>query len=546
MRKFTITKEYEGLSIFDFFNEKELDFVPVAYSINNNLVPHDTIIKENDFVESFSQTHKIGYSVYKESLAFLLSYVIKTLMPKGNFEVSHTISKSMYGLFRDGKLITNNDIVKIKARMKALIKADLPFKIRRVAREEAIEIFKNIGNRDEKYKYGDKFPEEIPMYSIGDDISYSDYYYEPLVPSTKYLEKFDLIPFMPGLLLRLAKRTNPSKLFAFTEQPKIFDMIAETNRITNILELSYMTSLNRQIIEGRGKEIILIGEALQEQKLAEIASHISLNSYKYQIVMISGPSSSGKTTFSKKLKVALMAHGHKPILMSLDDFYFNRDNTPLDEDGNPDFENVHALDIELFQDILTRLINGEEVEPPVFNFNTGLREYNGKKIKKDRKSTIIIEGIHGMNPILTNKVPRHMKYIVYVTALTPLNLDSSNHIKTSEARIIRRMVRDDRFRSLNIEKTLSLWPNVRKGEENNIFKYQELADIYFNSSLPHELNVLKVYAEPLLKKVDQDSKYYIDAQHLLNILRYCEPLDAKWVPSNSILREFIGQGGLDD
>lgn len=546
MKNFVITKEDTGISIFDFFDKQELDFVPVAYSLNNELVPYDTLIKENDWVESYSQTHKIGYNIYKQSLAFLLSYVVKTLMPKGDFELSHTISKGIYGSFRNGMIITSDDVVKIKAKMKALIKADLPFNIRRIKREEALEIFKKIGNHDEKFQYGARFPDVITMYSIGDDFSYSDYYYEPFVPSTKYLETFDLMQFMPGLLVKLAKRNNPSKLFMFNEQPKIFDMIQETNRITNILELSYITSLNRQIIEGRAKEMILIGEALQEQKIAEIASHISLNSYKYQIVMISGPSSSGKTTFSKKLKVSLMARGHKPILMSLDDFYLNRDNTPLDEDGKPDFENIHSIDIELFQDILTRLINGEEVEPPVFNFKTGLREYNGRKIKKDRKSPIIIEGIHGMNPILTNKVPRHMKYIVYVTALTPLNLDPSNHIKTSEGRIIRRMVRDDRFRSLDIEKTFILWPSVRKGEEQNIFKYQELADIHFNSSLPHELNVLKVYAEPLLKAIKRDSKYYIDAQHLLNILRYCEPLDAKWVPSNSILREFIGQGGMDD
>lgn len=548
MKEFTITKEDVGISVYDFFNKQELDFVPLAFSINNRLVTHDTIVELNDYVVSYSMTHKFGYNVYKESLGFLLTYVVKSLLPDGNFELSHTISKSTYGCFRDGMLITSDDTVKIKAKMKEIIKADLPFNVKHMTREEALDVFKKHSSYNEKYQYGDKFPDEIPMYYIGDDESYMDNYYGPLVPSAKYLDMFDLQHFMPGVLLRLAKRNNPNKLFLFEEQPKIFDMIEETNRIVNILELSYITSLNRQIIEGRGKEMILIGEALQEQKIAQIARHISSNSYKYQLIMVSGPSSSGKTTFSKKMKVSLMAHGHKPILMSLDDFYLNRDNTPLDEDGKPDFESIHSIDIELFQDTLTRLINGEEVETPVFNFKTGMREYTGKKIKKDKESPIIIEGIHGMNPILTSKVPRHMKYIVYVTALTPLNLDPSNHIKTADARIIRRMVRDNRSRALDIEKTFSLWPSVRKGEEINIFKYQELADIHFNSSLPHELNVLKVYAEPLLKTVTPDSKYYIEALHLLDILRYCEPLDAMWVPSNSILREFIGQGvmgGLD-
>ncbi|KAF0091073.1 MAG: uridine kinase [Fusobacteria bacterium] len=548
MKDFIIKKEDVGMSVYDFFKKQELDFVPIAFSINNRLVTHDTLVELNDLVVSYSMTHKIGYNVYKESLGFLLTYVVKSLLPAGNFELSHTISKSTYGCFRDGLLITSDDAVRIKSKMKEIIKSDLPFKVKHMTRDEALKVFENYSNFNEKHQYGDKFPEEIPMYSIGDDESFMDNYYGPLVPSAKYLEMFDVQHFMPGVLLRLAKRNNPNKLFLFEEQPKIFDMIEETNRIVNILELSYITSLNRQIIEGRGKEMILIGEALQEQKIAQIAKHISNNSYKYQLIMISGPSSSGKTTFSKKMKVSLMAHGHKPILMSLDDFYLNRDSTPLDEDGKPDFENIHSIDIELFQDTLTKLINGEEVETPVFNFKTGMREHTGNKIKKDKESPIIIEGIHGMNPILTSKVPRHMKYIVYVTALTPLNLDPSNHIKTADGRIIRRMVRDNRFRSLDTEKTFSIWPSVRKGEENNIFKYQELADIHFNSSLPHELNVLKVYAEPLLKTVTADSIYYIEAQHLLNILRFCEPLDAMWVPSNSILREFIGQGimgGLD-
>lgn len=548
MKEYIIKKEDTGMTVYDFFTKQELDFVPLAFSINNQMVTHDTIVKINDYVVSYSMTHKIGYNVYKDSLGFLLTYVVKSLLPDGNFELSHTISKSTYGCFRDGRIITSDDAIRIKSKMKEIIKADLPFKIKHMTRAEALEVFKKNSSYNEKYQYGDKFPKEIPMYSIGDDENYIDNYYGPLVPSAKYLEMFDVQHFMPGVLLRLAKRNNPNKLFLFEEQPKIFDMIEETNRIVNILELSYITSLNRQIIEGRGKEMILIGEALQEQKIAQIARHISSNSYKYQLIMVSGPSSSGKTTFSKKMKVSLMAHGHKPILMSLDDFYLNRDNTPLDEDGKPDFESIHSIDIELFQDTLTKLINGEEVETPVFNFKTGMREHTGKKIKKDKESPIIIEGIHGMNPMLTSKVPRHMKYIVYVTALTPLNLDPSNHIKTADARIIRRMVRDNRSRALDIEKTFSLWPGVRKGEENNIFKFQELADIHFNSSLPHELNVLKVYAEPLLKTVTSDSKYYIEAQHLLNVLKYCEPLDAMWVPSNSILREFIGQGvmgGLD-
>lgn len=543
MRTFIIGPETKGMGIAEFFKEQELDFTPLAYSINKNLVPHDSILQEGDVVESYSQTHKIGYAVYQKSLLFLLTAVMKEVVPEGRFEISHVISKNIYGCFRNNRNITEEQVLRVKKRMMELIQADVPFQVEMMRREEALKVLKSIGHGNEKWEYRGMYPESIPVYTL---LGYSDYYYTPFVASAGLLATFDLEYYMPGLIVRLARRNNPTRLFEFTELPKIFDVIEETNRITDILDISYANALNKQIRAGRGKEIIRIGEALQDQKIAQIAEHIQLNRSKYQLVLISGPSSSGKTTFAQKLEIALMANGQTPISLSLDDFYFDRDKTPLDLEGKPDFENLSAIDVDLFQTLLADLINGETVEIPRYNFNTGMREYRGETLRKEKTSPIIIEGIHGLNPKLTSRVPRHLKYIIYVTALTQLNLDPSNHIKTTDARIIRRIIRDDRYRSFDIERTLGLWSSVRKGEEQNIFRFQELADIHFNSNLPYELNVLKVYADPLLSSVSRDSKYYQDAQNLLNILRYFEPLNSTWVPVFSILREFIGNGGPHD
>ena len=537
MKIYIIEKKDNNKRIADFFREQELDFLPVAYSINKELVPHHTQVKTNDVVESYSMTHKLGYRVYVKSLIFLLHYTINELLPKGLFEVSHTISKGIYCSFKNGLAITESQVLMIKSRMKELIKQNIFLEVNDIPREEAIEILKKLHGKNEKWQFGDKFPEVLPIYTLG---NYSDYFYGPLVESTSLLESFDLHYFMPGFVIRFARRNNPEKLFAFKELPKFFDVLEESNKFTDILDITAINSINEKIINGQGKRLILTGEALQEKKISRISEHITSNALKYQLIMISGPSSSGKTTFSKKLETALYANGQKPIVLSLDDFYVNRSKTPIGKDGKPDYESIYSIDLDLFQNVLAALISGEEVEIPKFNFAQGERYYNGTFIKKDRKSPIIIEGIHGLNPKLTSKVPIHLKYFVYVTSLTQVNLDRVNHVKTTDARLIRRIIRDNRDRSFDIERTLSLWPNVRKGEETNIFKYQEYADIMFNSNLPYELNVLKPFAEPLLAAVTKDSKYYMDARHLLNVLRYFEPLETTWIPSSSLLREFIG------
>lgn len=538
MKIYIAKLEDQGLTLEAFFKKQELDFIPIAYSINNQMAPHVQVIKEGDTLVSYSSTHKYGYAVYQRSLIFLLNYVVSKVVPEGQFEMSHSISRAIYGCFTNGLHFTEEQVNEIRREMKRLIEKNIPFSVESMNRKDALEVLKELSPGNDKWMYQEMFPETIPIYSLK---TYRDYSYGPLVASTGLLGLFGLEYYMPGVLLILARRNNSRKLFPFTELPKIFDIIDDNNKITDILDISYATGINKQIRSGRGRELILIGEALQEQKIAQIAEHIHKNREKYQLVMISGPSSSGKTTFSRKLEIALMASGEKPISLSLDDFYLNREDTPLDHEGQPDFESIAAIDVDLFQQVLADLINGEEVEIPSFNFHTGMREYRGKKIRKEQHSPLIIEGIHGLNPKLTSRVPRHLKYIIYVTALTQINRDPLNYVKTTDARIMRRIIRDNKYRSFSTERTLSLWPSVRRGEEAYIFKFQELADVHFNSNLPYELNVLKVFAEPLLKGVPYESEYYMEAQNLLDILRYFEPLEAKWVPSFSILREFIGR-----
>lgn len=542
MKTYKINKKDTNKSIADFFREQDLDFLPISYSINKEMVPHNTPIKEGDIVESYSMTHKLGYRVYVKSLIFLLTHVVKEYDPDCILEITYNISKGLYCTFKSERAIKETQVLEYRRRMKELIKKDIPFDLEIMKREDAVEVLKKNSNNTEKWQFNDKFPEEIPIYGIE---GFRDYYYGPLVESTGLLATFDLHYFMPGFVLKLARRTNPSKIFAFKELPKFFDVLDRSDKISDILGISELNALNQRILKGEGKRIILTGEALQAQKISHMADHITNNSRKYQLIMVSGPSSSGKTTFSKKLETALYANGQKPILLSLDDFYVNRDNTPLGADGKPDFESIYSIDLKLFQDVLESLISGEEVEIPKFDFPKGERYYDGKVIYKEEKSPIIIEGIHGLNPKLTSKIPRHLKYFIYVTSLTQVSLDRTNHIKTTDARLIRRMVRDNRDRGFGVERTLSLWSKVRKGEENYIFKYQENADIIFNSNLHYELNVLKKFAEPLLRDIPRDSKYYMDARHLLNVLRYFEPLETTWVPSSSLLREFIGFGEIE-
>lgn len=531
-KEYVVKKTETGLSVSQFAETKK-EFAVFGYDVNKTLVHPNYKVKEGDRVSFFPLTTATGYNIYLKSLVFLLKRAFTNLFPEDDLEVESNVSRSIYCYLRNGRILTERELKRLKKEMLKFVDKDVAFQIEEVSRTKLQDNL-NLS------RYEKKLEGTIPLYSL--DGGEKSYFYSPLVNSVGVLRNFDLKAFMPGFLLMVAKRTGEEGVFPFKEIPKFFEALEESERWNNLIGVGYVSSLNKRINEGQGRDIIIMGEALLEKKITYISDYLSSRKKMFELILISGPSSSGKTTFSNKLKLALKVNGSKPITLSMDDYYINRVDTPLDENGEPDFESVKSIDLELFQDDLEKLILGEEILVPTYNFKTGEREYRGEKLRKDPLSPIIIEGIHGLNEELTSRIPRHLKYLIYVSALAAVNMDSYNFIRTTDARLVRRVIRDARDRNISAEETLKLWGRVRKGEENYVFPYQENADVFFNSHLPYELSVLKVYGEPLLKEIKKDSEVYILAQKLLRMLSYFEPLEDAWVPPFSILREIIGRG----
>jgi uridine kinase len=368
-----------------------------------------------------------------------------------------------------------------------------------------------------------------------------------MVPSTGYLKNFKLQHYSPGIVIQFPTHECNGEIPKFESHPKLFKIFREAEKWGEILQIDYVAALNDIIVSKKEGEFIRIAEALHEKKIAEIADRIAETINKRQLILIAGPSSSGKTTFAQRLMIQLRVNGLNPVSISLDDYFVDRENTPRDEAGQYDFESLHAIDIELFNKDLNELLLGEEVEIPTFNFHTGSREYKGRRLKIKQGQPVILEGIHALNDQLTITIPREKKVKIYISALTQLNIDEHNRIPTTDTRLIRRIVRDYKYRSNNAERTLFLWNSVRRGEERNIFPYQEEADIMFNSALVYELSVLKKYAESLLRQVDNTSSYYSEAKRLLKFLNYFVALENEVeIPRTSILREFIGNSSFHD
>jgi len=425
----------------------------------------------------------------------------------------------------------------IKERMQAIVAADEKIEKIKVKREEVIRIFADYGMTDKLrlLKYI-KLP-YINLYKCG---HLYDYFYGPMVPSMGYLKIFDLLFYEPGFILMYPHAEDPFTIPPFKDLPKLARVFKEAEEWAGILDVGDVGGLNDKVESGKINDIILVNEGLHEKKIANIADKIYESKDKLKIVLIAGPSSSGKTTFSKRLSIQLRVLGLRPYPLSLDDYFVDRERTPRDANGNYEFESIRALDLELFNQHLAALLNGEEVELPQFNFRTGLREWNGKKFKMDNDSILVIEGIHGLNEILTSSIPRENKYKIYISALTQLNIDNHNRIPTTDGRLIRRIVRDYKYRGRNAETTILTWPQVRAGEEKNIFPYQEEADVMFNSELVYEMCILKKYAEPLLQEITINSPAYLEAKRLLIFLSYFLEADENTIPNNSIIREFIG------
>lgn len=537
------TREFpEGSSLLDIYNGFNLamPYGPVSAKVNNKVESLDFRVYYNKDIEFLDITSSSGMRTYVRSLFFILVKAVEELYPQGSISLEHPISKGYFCKLHIDRTIGLDDVQRIKQKMQEIIAADIPYTRTESHTEEVVRLFEKRGMMD-KARLLDTYGQLYSYYyQLGDTV---DCYYSSLVPSTGYIRLFDIVKYYDGLLLRIPSRENPTKLEEVVKQEKMLEVFQEYHRWNQILGISTVGDLNVACNEGHATDLINVSEALQEKKIAQIAdeiTHRDQDGKRVKLVLISGPSSSGKTTFSKRLSIQLMTNGLKPYPISLDDYFVNRNDTPLDENGKHDFESLYAVDLPFFEEQLSTLLNGGEVELPRYNFTTGKREMSGKKLRIDEHMILIIEGIHALNPALTPHIPNENKYKVYVSALTTILLDNHNYIPTTDNRLLRRIIRDYKYRNYSAEETIARWPSVREGEEKWIFPYQENADTMFNSALLFELAVLKDYVEPVLRKVPNRCPEYSEAHRLLRFLNYFVSVQDKELPPTSLLREFLG------
>ena len=487
-------------------------------------------------VDFFDITSTYGNGIYTRSLYFILFKAVKTLFPQAKLNILHSISGGKYcEIDYLEHPLEESTLMKIKQKMDEIIAADTPFIRREIRNHEAEEIYKQQGIEKEKSIFRETNKMYLTVHQLDDVINY---YYGSLVPSTGYVTLYGLELYEHGLLLKIPNSKRPNSIPQTRKMPKLFQVYQQFKEWINHLGIPYIYNLNEKIDSGEVGELILTAEALQEKVWANIADEIHRKNAK--MVLISGPSSSGKTTSCKRLSVQLSVIGYTPVQVSVDDFFVEREETPRDKNGAYDFEALEAIDLDLFNKTLDHLLAGKEVELPVFNFQTGKKEWKGKKIVMKENSILVIEGIHCLNPKLTVSIPEHAKYKIFVSALTSLSVDSQNPIPTTDTRLIRRIIRDFNYRGYSALDTLRRWQSVRDGEEKNIFPYQENADIMFNTSLIYELSVLRPYAMPILMAVPEYEPEYAEAIRLIKFLQFFKPIKEEMIPGTSILREFVG------
>lgn len=520
------------------YQKRENHAIVLAY-VGTKLTELHKCITADCQVRFLTTRDEIGFQAYKRSVSLLMLKAIDDVMKhKEEFQV--TIMYSMGSGYYcemsgvpDG--ISEDLIFAIKRRMRELVKADVPIEKESVSTQEAIKRFKKQGMEDKVRLFQYRRVSAVNLYRIQE---YEDYHYGYMVPSTGYLQYFDLILYSAGFVLQFPTMEEPETLKPFEPRKKLFRVLKNTEEWGNMLNVDTVGALNDVIAKGEMTDLMLVQEALQEKEIGSIAERISREGK--QIVLVAGPSSSGKTTFSHRLSIQLRAHGMNPHPIALDDYFVNREDTPKDADGKYDFECIEAIDMKQFNEDMAKLLAGEEVELPRFNFHTGMREYKGNFMKLNSGDVLVIEGIHGLNPKMTQELPEDSKFRIYISALTTLNIDLHNRIPTTDGRLLRRIVRDARTRGNSAQDTIAMWASVRRGEENNIFPFQEEADVMFNSNLVYELSVIKQYAEPLLFAIPHDAPEYQEAKRLLKFLDYFLSVGGETVPINSILREFIG------
>jgi len=509
----------------------------VAARVNNDIRELSYELTEDVRLRFIDLTDEDGMRIYRRSLYFIFIKAVNELFPERNAVISHPMSNGVYCEIRGDEELTEIDVETVQKKMNEIVACALPFEKKTVSTEAARELYKKTGRLDKYEVLEHRQKPYVTVYNCG---GYEDYYYGYMVPDTGYIKCFSLRYHQPGVVIQFPVKGKPDELPTFEEQKKLFKVFIEYKKWVRILGVENVGALNDIVKAGEIGDLIRVNEALHEKKIAEIADKITNHEEEKRIVLISGPSSSGKTTFANRLGIQLRVNGYAPKTISLDNYFVNREETPRDEDGEYDYEALEAIDVELFNKHLAALLEGFEVEVPVYNFETGSREATGQRMKMNKNTILVIEGIHGLNDKLTASISPEDKYKIYVSALTSMNIDDHNRIPSTDTRIIRRIVRDHQFRGCSAINTINRWPSVRRGEEKNIFPYQENADIMFNSSLVYELCLLKTLAEPLLLQLGPENERYSEVKRLIEFLSYFLPADGKDVPNNSIVKEFMG------
>ena len=542
------TKSFaEGTSLLDVYPEFAADinlpYPVISAKVNNVSQGLKFRVFQNRDVEFIDASDGSGRRVYARSLCFVLYKAAIDVFPGSKLFIEHPLARGIYCNFKkkDGAPLTDKDVLRISQRMQEIVDADMPFRRTEATLEEAVRVFTERGFTDKVKLLETSGQVYTYYYTLGDTI---DYYYGPLVPSAGYLSVWALERYQDGLLLRVPDKRNPSVLAEKVEQPRTFEVFAEKVRWDIIMRLSNAGDVNKAILKGYASELIQVSEALQEKKIVKIAEEIDQRFHRekdpIRLVLITGPSSSGKSTFCKRLSVQLLACGLRPYSFSTDDYFVNRVDTPKLPNGQYDFDNVETVDYKLLSDHLSRLMKGETVEVPEYNFVTGKREYNGKKFRLSGDSVLIIEGIHALNPLLTKDVPEALKYKIYISALTSISLDDHNWIPTQDNRLLRRIIRDYNKGAFTARETISQWRSVCEAEDQWIFPFQETADVMFNSALNIEFAVLRTHAEVILSSVPKNCPEYAEAHRLLKFIHYFLPISDKEIPPTSIMREFVG------
>ncbi|MBR0259159.1 MAG: nucleoside kinase [Prevotella sp.] len=543
-----VTKAFpEGCSLLDvyqeFADEIKLPYPVVSAKVNNASEGLKFRLFQNRDVEFLDAREGSGHRVYVRSLCFLLYKATQDIFPGSKLFIEHTISRGYYCNFKkkNNEGLADGDIKQISERMREIVNLDMPFRRTEATNEEAIRVFAERGFSDKVKLLETSGQIYSDYYMLGDT---ADYYYGPLVPSAGYLKVFGLEPYHDGMLLRVPDWNNPTILAEKVDMPKTYEMFREKTKWDIIMRLSNAGDVNKAILKGHASELIQVSEALQEKKIVQIAEDIERRFHAEEkpirLVLITGPSSSGKTTFCKRLSIQLLACGLRPMSFSTDDYFVNRVDTPKLPNGDYDFDNIETVDYALLEDHLSRLMKGERVEIPEYNFTTGKREWNGKKLKLAGDTVLIIEGIHALNPKLTQNINNSLKYKIYISALTSISLDDHNWIPVRDNRLLRRIIRDYNKGAYTARETIAQWKNVCEAEDKWIFPYQETADAMFNSALNIEFAVLRTHAEIILSSVQRNCPEYAEAHRLLKFIHYFLPVSDKEIPPTSIMREFVG------